>query len=158
MSLKLLLPYRFKKIGWFVLSGSILFILITSFAGYEPAGLNVPVISLFNYGVFTSKELIAIKQVDISNTLFGVFFIIGAMFVGFSKEKKEDEYIANLRLSSLIWAVIVNYSLLLLSFIFVYNMAFFSVMVYNMFTILIIFIIRFNYLLFKNSKSTTDEK
>jgi hypothetical protein len=158
MAQKLLLPYQFKKIGWVLLLGTILLTIVINLSRYDTIQLNVPVISLFNDGLFNTKQMVSISHVDISNTLFGVFFIIGSMFVGFSKEKREDEYIANLRLSSLIWAVIVNYSLLLLAFIFVYSMSFLSVMVYNMFTILIIFIIRFNYLLFKNSKSTIDEK
>jgi hypothetical protein len=95
---------------------------------------------------------------DITNTLVGVVFITGAILVGFSREKKEDEYIANLRLSSLLWAVFVSYLLLLLAFIFIYGGAFFMVMVYNMFTVMVIFIIRFNYLLYKNSKPVSDEK
>ena len=80
------------------------------------------------------------------------------MMVGFSKEKNEDEYIANLRLSSLMWAVWVNYVLLLLCFIFVYGMGFLHVMIYNMFTVLIIFIGRFNLILFKNKMISADEK
>jgi hypothetical protein len=78
--------------------------------------------------------------------------------VGFSKEKNEDEFIANLRLSSLLWAVLVNYGLLLLAFVFVYGFPFLNVMVYNMFTVLIIFIARFNYILHRNSNYKPDEK
>ena len=81
-----------------------------------------------------------------------------AMFVGFSKEKREDEFIAKLRLSSLLWAVWVNYVLLLFAFLFVYGTSFLTVMIYNMFTVLIIFIVRFNYILYKNAKSVSDEK
>ena len=73
-------------------------------------------------------------------------------------EKNEDEYIAGLRLSSLLWAVCVSYLLLLIAFVLVYGTPFLNVMVYNMFTVLIIFIIRFNYLLHKNSKIVPDEK
>jgi hypothetical protein len=80
------------------------------------------------------------------------------MFVGFSKEKREDEFIEKIRLSSLLWAVWVNYGLLTLGFLFFFNMAFIYVMVYNMFTVLIIFIVRFNYILYKNNKTVLDEK
>ena len=95
---------------------------------------------------------------DVTNTLVGLLFIVGGMMVSFSKEKREDEFIANLRLTSLMWSVWVNYALLLLSLIFVWGLAFFNVMVYNMFTILIIFIIRFNYLLYRSTKSMADDK
>ncbi|MEO6730880.1 MAG: hypothetical protein ABIN01_06660 [Ferruginibacter sp.] len=91
-------------------------------------------------------------------TLVGIVFIIGGLLVGFSKEKKEDEFIANLRLSSLLWAVCVNYVLLFLAFVFVYGMGFFTVMAYNLFTVLLIFISRFNYIVYKNTKIVSDEK
>ncbi len=78
--------------------------------------------------------------------------------VSFSKEKREDEFIANLRLSSLLWSVWVHFVLLLLAFLFIWGFSFLNVMVYNMFTILIIFIIRFNYLLYRGTKSMADDK
>jgi hypothetical protein len=87
-----------------------------------------------------------------------VLFLGGAMLVAFSKEKTEDEFIVNIRLTSLLWALLVNNILLLIAFVFIYGTTFFSVMVYNMFTVLIIFILRFNYLLYKNSKTVIDEK
>ncbi len=90
--------------------------------------------------------------------MIGSFFIIGALLVSFSKEKNEDEFIAEIRLSSLLWAVWVSYILLLVAFLIVYGTPFFEIMVYNMFTVLIIFIVRFNYILYKNSKAVSDEK
>ena len=90
--------------------------------------------------------------------MVGVPFIIGALLVSFSKEKNEDEFIAEIRLSSLLWAVWVNYILLLVSFLLVYGSPFIEVMVYNMFTTLLIFIVRFNHLLYRNRKTVPDEK
>jgi biotin transporter BioY len=87
-----------------------------------------------------------------------VVFIIGALLVGFTKEKHEDEFIAELRLSSIFWAVWVNYIILLAAFLFVYGTPFLTVMIYNMFTVLIIFIVRFNFLLNKSTKAVPDEK
>ena len=80
------------------------------------------------------------------------------MLVGFSKEKNEDEFISEIRLSSLLWAVWVSYMLLLIAFLLIYGSPFLEVMVYNMFTILIIFIVRFNFILYKNAKTVQDEK
>ena len=97
-------------------------------------------------------------ETNVTNTIVGMLFLIGALMVSFSKERREDEFIANLRLSSLLWSVWVNYALLLVAFVLVYGLAFFSVMVYNMFTILIIFIIRFNYILWRSAKPSGDEK
>ena len=87
-----------------------------------------------------------------------MLFIIGALLVGFSKEKQEDEYIAEVRLNALLWAVLVNYCLLLAAFVFVYGLSFLTVMIYNMFTVLILFIARFHIALYRNAKNISDEK
>lgn len=158
MSSKLLLPNHYKRIGWWLLLPATIIGLTLSFTGFEVNGLNAPVFAIIDDGVFGTVRSFSFITTNITNTVVGALFIIAAIFVGFSKEKTEDEFIANLRLSSLLWAVWVNYVLLFFSFLFVYGTAFLTVMIYNMFTILIIFIVRFNYTLYKNAKTVSDEK
>ncbi len=162
MNNKLLLPHRFKTIGWVILIPMTILGIFATASGYELDWLNMKVFALFNDDLFfgsedTSGSFRFIKT-NVTLTLIGALFIVGGMMVGFSREKQEDEFIANLRLSSLLWSVWVSYVLLFLAFIFVYGMSFFSVMVYNMFTVLIIFIIRFNYILWRGTKSMADDK
>jgi len=158
MSYKLLFPNKYKTIGWFILIPALVLGVYLNITGFEPRWLYVKVFSLFPDEISGTKKLFSLIEVSLTNTIVGTLFIVGALMVGFSKEKNEDEFIANIRLSSLLWAVSVNYVLLLLAFIFVYNTAFITVMIYNMFTVLLIFIIRFNYILHKTSKSVPDEK
>ena len=161
----LLLPNRFKRIGWWILIPSAVAGIIVTMTGYEAEWLNAKVFTLFydEIGIFQdsiSRSLgpFAWVEANVTNTIVGVLFITGALMVAFSKEKLEDEFIANLRLSSLLWSVWVNYLLLLLGFLLVYGINFLHIMIYNMFTVLIIFIIRFNYILHKNSTLSPDEK
>jgi hypothetical protein len=159
MSQKMLLPNGFKKIGWFLLVPSAVLGFIIMLSDLEQRlSLKTKVFALYNGEFLSSEKQFGIINTDITNTLVGVIFIRGALMIGFSKEKKEDEFIANLRLSSLLWAVWVNYILLLLSFIFIYGTGFLSVMIYNMFTVMIIFIGRFNFILFKYKMSSPNEK
>lgn len=161
MSTQLLLPSRFKRIGWFILIPSLVLGIILISKGYEAEWLNLRVFSLFNDNALFDNgnhRNFSFVETNVTNTIVGMLFLVGALMVSFSKEKREDEFIANLRLSSLLWSVWVNYVLLLVAFLLVYGLAFFSVMVYNMFTILIIFIIRFNYILWRSAKSVVDEK
>ena len=158
MTPKLLLPSKYKTIGWIILIPAVIMGIIISLTGYEANWLNAKVFAIFNDEVFGKKEFFSFIHTDITNTIIGFLFILGGLLVSFSKEKNEDEYISKLRLSSLLWAVAVSYLLLLLAFAFVYGTAFLNVMIYNMFTVLIIFIIRFNYILYKNSKTVSDEK
>jgi hypothetical protein len=158
MSQKLLLSNRYKMIGWIIFFPSFIVGLFLIISGNEPGWLNTKVFSIFPGEIFGDKKFFSWVFVDLTNTIVGILFIVGCLLVGFSKEKNEDEFIAKIRLSSLLWAVLVNYLLLVLSFAFIYGTAFLSVMIYNMFTVLLIFILRFNYILYKNAKSVSDEK
>lgn len=158
MSHKLLLPNWFKKIGWCLLIPAAVAGVILSFYGFDAHWINAKIFALFNNDILGGDHFFTFINTDITNTVAGIVFIVGAMFVGFSREKREDKYISNLRLSSLLWAVFASYALLLAAFVFIYGTFFFTVMVYNMFTVLIIFILRFNYILYKNSKTVTYEK
>lgn len=155
---KLLLPNKYKRIGWYLLIPATILGVILSFKDFEAFPIRTKVFAIFTNELFGKTQWFRITEANITNTIVGVLFIVGALFVGFSEEKREDEFIANLRLSSLLWAVWVNYGLLLLAVLFVYGTPFFTVMVYNMFTVLLIFIFRFNYLLNTSTKIVPDEK
>lgn len=158
MSSELLLPNKYKLIGWCILIPATIVGLILSIKDMETFRFNSKALAIVNEPLMSSTEFFKVINGNITPTIVGILFIAGAMMVGFSKEKKEDEFIAKVRLSSLLWAVWVNYFLLFLSFLFVYGFSFITVMMYNMFTVLIIFIFRFNYILYKSSKSASDEK
>jgi len=165
MKQSLLLPNRFKTIGWFILIPATIAGIILTTTGYEADWLNAKVLTLFYDEVGILSDVLEKKygpfgliEANITNTVVGVMFLLGALMVAFSKEKREDEFIANIRLSSLLWSVWANYILLLVAFVMVYGLAFLHIMIYNMFTILIIFIIRFNYILYRSTKSMADDK
>ncbi len=153
-----LLPHRFKLIGWLLLVPAFLAWMVLAYFDYDAQWIQADVFAFWNETLFEKDKSFVMIRTDITATLVGVVFIIGGMLVAFSREHREDEFIANLRLSSWMWAVMVSYLLLLLAFIFIYGMAFLNVMIINMFMVLVIFIIRFNYLLYRNSKSLTHEK
>lgn len=158
MSNKLLLSNKYKKMGWIIFFPSLILGLYLQTTGYELSCLNANVFSLRPSEIFGDQKFFTTTSVNLTNTIVGVLFIFGSLLVVFTKEKNEDEFIAKIRLSSLLWAVYLNYLLLLIAFIFMYDLEFFYVMMYNMFTVLIIFILRFNYILYKNAKSLSDEK
>lgn len=158
MTKTLLLPHRFKKIGWFILVPATVLGIVLAIGEFDLEWISAKVFAIFTDEIIGGRKFFSFINTNITNTIVGVLFLVGALLTAFSREKQEDEYIEKLRLSSLLWAVWVNYLLLLLAFIFVYGFAFLNVMIYNMFTILIIFIARFNYILYLNRKGATDEK
>jgi hypothetical protein len=154
----ILLPHRFKKIGWLILSVAILFQIIVWIIGHEPQWLNVRVFAILDSEFMGQSNYFHFITTHIGEDIIALLFILGALCAAFSKEKKEDEFISNIRLSSMLWAVLVNYILLVFAFIFFYGLSFFNFMILNMFTILIIFLGRFNYILYRTSKASQYEK
>jgi hypothetical protein len=74
----------------------------------------------------------------------------------YSKEQKEDEYINSLRLSAMQTAIYVNYAILLIANFSFYLLEFLSVETYNLSTIPLIFIIVFQYRLYRLSKQNDE--
>jgi len=158
MKTKLLLPNKFKTPGWIMLIPTTLFGLYIIFSDFEFDFLNAKVFTLYSNEILGKSVTMGFIKTNLTLTVTGIIFIISAFFVAFSREKTEDEFIARIRLESLLWATYINYGILLFCFLFFYDFGFFYVMIINMFTILVIFIIRFQYLLHRAKKSLSHEK
>jgi hypothetical protein len=158
MKKDLLLPHKYKRIGWFIFLPAVILGIVILITGVEKIPLNGWSFALVDDDTAGKSRFFSFVHTNICNTIVGIFFIVGGLLVGLSKEKNEDEFIASLRQTSLLWALLVNYSLLLFCFAFIYGIAFINVMIYNMFTVLIIFIVRFNYVLYRTVKSIPNEK
>jgi hypothetical protein len=125
---------------------------------YQFPFLNVKVFPIVDSFVVSPSNKFVRTTNNITDELLGIFIIVGSLFIACSKEKTEDEFIAQSRLESLLWATYINYSLLLFTMVFIYGMDFFSILIFNMFTHLLIFLVRFNYVLYKNNKAIQNAK
>ena len=152
MKTNYLLPNKYKILGWILFIGGIISGFTIVFSGYTQEPIRAKVLSIFNDYALGLKEMeyFAIIETGISSELASIAIIIGGLIIGFSKEKIEDEFIYKLRKDSLVWAIIFNYIILLMTIIFIYDLTFFHILVYNMFTPLLFFIIRFNFLKLKS--------
>lgn len=157
----LLLPHTYKKIGWVLLVPSalagLILVVLDFHLAFEP---SINTFGLFGKGLeigASKKPAFRVSEIELIPNLISILLLIGGMFVMFSKEKKEDEFIDQMRLHSLQFSVFINYSLLLLCILFIHGMPFLDVMVYNMFTVIFIYIIRFHYLLHNNSIIRNDQ-
>ncbi|MDU8887201.1 hypothetical protein RXV94_13600 [Yeosuana sp. MJ-SS3] len=151
MQTNYLLPNKYKILGWVLFTIGLAFGIFLLLNEYESDLLNAKVLAIYYEGIFDSQDgFFKIINNNIVDELATICIIIGGLIVGFTKEKIEDEFIYKLRKDSLVWAIIVNYLILIFTIVFIYNMTFFHVLVLNMFTPLIFFIIRFNFLKFKS--------
>jgi len=158
MKTKLLFPNQLKLIGWILLVPSTILGILMMFFNFKLMFLDTRVFGIISSEFPNPTSFFCFSKNNITDEIIGILFIIGAILVAFSKENHEDEYIAKIRLESLVWATYVSYFILILCILFVYGTGFFTVMVFNMFTILIFFIIRFHYILYKSNKSLSHEK
>ncbi len=154
MKAKYLFPPRFKKYGLMVLIPSIIMGLFMVITGYEPALFDAKVFALFVENYPSGSDILKFTNNNIFDEIIAVLLIVSALLVTFSKEKDEDEYIQKIRLESLVWATYANYAVLLLAIVFVYDLSFLWVMIFNMFTLLVFFIIRFNWKISKMKNLT----
>ena len=159
MKLNFLFPSKFKRIGWFTLIPSAIIGLLILIYEYEPSFLDFNVPAIFVDELFSvNRKTFRMVANNILNEILGVLIIISTFLVAFSKEKSEDEYISKIRFESLAWAVYFNYAILILTLLFIYDFAFLWVMVFNMFTVLLFFIVRFNWQIYKLKKSASYEE
>ena len=153
MEPKYLLPAQLKIIGWTLFIPTFLLGMLWLFYEPAPAFLDMRVFALLSDSSHTS-----FIENNVMDELLGSLMIISSVLVAFSKERDEDELISKLRLESLVWATYWNYGILLLTFILLYDGAFWTVMILNLFTILIFFIIKFNWAIWNLRKSARHEE
>ena len=147
-----LFPHQYKKIGVMVLLPSILFGIGVIITDFSPEFLDIKIKFVLSETPFSSLNN------NLLNEILGVLIILSGLVVAFSREKIEDEFIEKIRLESLVWSVYVNYILLLLALVVLYDFDFLFFMMFNMFTLLIFFIVRFNWQISKLKKTSFDEK
>lgn len=158
MNLKYLFPNSFKKIGWILLVPGLVLGVHVLITEITPPFFDWTVFALIEQQIFEGTRYFQFIETNVYNEIIGLMVIFGLMFAAFSREKDEDEFIAKVRMESLVWATYVNYGILVLSIIFLFEMTFMWVFIFNMFTILIFFLIRYYWMIFKSKRMSSHEE
>lgn len=138
MKTTLLLPNGFKKIGWAI---------------FVPAFLLGCSICFFgeNFDRWLFRE-------TVMNNIAIIGTVVGALFIGFSREKIEDEMIQHIRLNALMAAMWINYLLLIVVSLSIYNINYLTVMACSMATPLVIFLLVYHFNLYRLNRNLHHEK
>lgn len=159
MKKEFLFPNRFKKIGWILFVPSlILGIYFTIYGSDYEDVLTFQVFSLINGGLFATSEYFGFVNNCIIDEVLLICIIVGGLLVAFSRTKIEDELITKIRYESVVWATFFNFAIIIFATIFIFDTPYFNVMIANIFSMLLFYIIRFHFMLYKLQKSTKDEK
>ena len=159
-----LFPTYFKKIGWIITLPVLLYILISiifdlkwDFNFYMPAIYYDGDIGSF-FGNKKESGFFTIAGTTFSTTLLPIIIVIGLSFIAFSKNKNEDEYISKIREQSLVWSMIVGYFIIILFTLFLYGTVYITVVIYDVYIFLILFVCKFNFELYRLKKSLKNEE
>lgn len=155
-----LFPARFQKIGWMLLVPfGLMFLLFMGSSESVQIQWNTTVLAIIDGGIGTGggKYFTLIKNDIFDETAF-VGLIVSLILIAFSREKDEDEFISQIRLNSLVWALLINYGILIFAELFVYGMSFLPILYLNLILILVLFVIKFRIALFKLKKTAKNEE
>ena len=139
-----LLPYGFKWAGWVLLLSSLLlggWIVATDF---DPQ----------------SSELLSSLQLE--GTLINNYAVIGlwlgAIFVGCSKERVEDEMITRIRLNALMIGFYLQAIFIIIATFVCNSLDYLEVMLYNLVTYPLIFVVIYRWMLRSALRGMSDEE
>ena len=150
-----LFPHRFQVVGWVL--------AIVAVAAYVAGKIWFPNLTfkmpaIYYDGVYEFMDDDPMPQgffvMGTTSPLTIVFSVlaIGLVFIGFSKEKIEDEFVHHLREQSLVWATYVTAALFILATLFIGGFAYTYVPYLVFFVFLILFIVKFKIALHRFNK------
>jgi len=150
---KILFPHVFQNIGWIMSLCGIIMVYLRFGLGIKPDFLEINVFAV--YSKYFDTKYFSMIQNNISEEIGGVILLVGLFFLAFSKEKNEKEHYWKFRLNALMLAAYGYSAFLLFSLLFIYGIAFVSVMNIYILLPLVLYIILFRYQVFRDKKITT---
>jgi hypothetical protein len=135
---KFLLPYQWKLAGIVLaVTGTISAILYLLFDfKYKMTVFAV-------YSSFLETKTFASFRTNVADEIILIILLAGLSLIVFSKEKNECEEMDALRLSAFFRALILNNLFLLFSILFIFGTGFIAMLVLNLFSFLILYLVFF---------------
>lgn len=150
MVIRFLLPHKIKFVGIVLFLLGLVAAYLRFYAGLKPSYLTVPVFAV--YSSFLETKTFQIITNNISEEIAALLLLIGLLAINFSKEVIENEKVNSIRLLSFASSVLLNTIILILCVLFIYGFAFVNVLMFNMFSQLLINQLIFRILFIRNKK------
>lgn len=142
-----LLPYKFKLAGYVLLLPAFILVYLRFFLGIKLSFLQLPAFAV--YSSYLEVKTFSLIQNNYTEELTALILLIGLIFVSFSKEKVEYEELNKIRLKALILSFYINSVLIIISLFVVFGFGYVTVMMINIFSIFIIYLINFRILMLR---------
>lgn len=132
---KLFLPYQWKLAGIVLALTGTLSAIIYMIFDYK---FKMPVFAF--YSSYLETKIFESFRTNVADELTLILILAGLSLIVFSREKKEHEGMDAMRLKALFRALIVNNLFLLFSIMFIFGTGFIAVLVFNVFSFLLIYL------------------
>lgn len=144
----ILLPYPFKRIGWALFIPTALFGILMAIDGFN----GFP--SFLLPGDAGSNSTLD----AVSNNIVLIGVLAGSLLITCSRERIEDELIGRIRLNALLVALYINILWAVITSLALYNFDYLYVMVINLVSLPILFLIIERVLLWRLRKEASHEE
>lgn len=151
-----LFPHVCKRVGWALFIPFALIGLLELF-GIIPD--NLLTTSMPAFGDAEASDFLGLLPPtnDWLDELTTIALSVGFLLIAFSKERDEDELVANLRMKSFAFAMKAYTVCLILATLALYFMAYLYFMFINLFLMMVFFIAKFEYELYRFRKENKTE-
>jgi len=136
-----LLPNKFKNLGWFLIIPGFLLSILRFYYGIKLTILDIHVFAI--YSSYFDTKYFSIIENHVSEEIAGILILFGLLILVFHKEKEETDHIIKIRYESLLTSLIINSTFMLVSLLFVFGIGFVEMMIANIFSQLIIYLVIF---------------
>lgn len=144
---KFLLPYPAKYAGILLTLTGLAFAVLYLWFDFR---FTMPVFAVFSS--FVETKIFATFPTNFADELTMSLLLAGLGLIVFSKEKKETENLAVSRMKALANASFANTVFLLFSILFIYGSGFIGILVFNLFSFLLFYLLFFNILKYRENK------
>ncbi len=126
----------YKPIGYVLIIAGLIWLFVSQQAEIV---LRLPVFALVSS--FVSTKYFLIVQTNIADEIALITMIMGGIFAIFSREKHENEKVDAIRYNSMFLALLINQIILLFSVFFFYGSAFLTIVLANLVSLSLIYLI-----------------
>lgn len=137
----ILLPNKFRIVGVILVLMGLVLSYIRFSIGIKPEVLNQKVFAI--YTSIISTDYFIITRNNIFEEICGITILVGLFILAFSKEKNESEKVQEIRLYSLLYAIYGSLIFALLAFLFIYGLGFIYFSIFNIYLVLLLFVLIF---------------
>jgi hypothetical protein len=138
------IPYSKRWPAWLFLAGGGVLGFLWGFERFKPDYLNVPVFAV--YSSYLKKVVFGMSQTNVTDELALILILAGLLWLVCSREKKDGPETDILRYKALVYSVLFNSGFLLFSALFIFGIGFITVMIVNLFSQLVFYLVIFRIL------------